>query len=287
MKHLNNINLTIMTKFYPFILALFFNLNAFASQKPQIQLANIYHDNINVTQYLVSEKLDGIRAYWDGKNLISRQGKIFHAPPFFIQDFPQTHLEGELWISRNNFELTSSIIRKKKPNSTEWQQVKFMIFDLPKSNLTFTKRYEAMQKIVNLAKSKYLKIIQQAKIDDEKSLMNLLTKTVKKGGEGLMLHKKDSFYKALRNDDILKLKTYQDAEAKILKHLPGKGKYQGMLGAVLVENNEKIRFKIGTGFSDDQRKNPPKIGSIITYKYYGKTKNNKPRFASFMRIRKE
>ena len=91
--------------------------------------------------------------------------------------------------------------------------------------------------------------------------------------------------RATRNDDLLKLKTYLDAEARVLKIISGKKKFQGMMGAILVENEEGIKFKIGSGFSDSTRKNPPAIGSIITYKYYGKTKDNKPRFASFLMIR--
>ena len=58
-----------------------------------------------------------------------------------------------------------------------------------------------------------------------------------------------------------------------------------MLGAILVEYKDGVRFKIGSGFTIQQRQNPPAIGTIITYKFYGKTKNNKPRFASFLRVR--
>jgi DNA ligase-1 len=85
----------------------------------------------------------------------------------------------------------------------------------------------------------------------------------------------------------LKLKTYEDAEAVVIAHLPGKGKYQGMMGALLVEMPDQRRFKIGTGFSDAQRADPPPIGSTITYKYFGKTSTQLPRFASFLRVRNE
>jgi DNA ligase-1 len=275
---------------FVFVLSFFlgcFLHSSFGKGVLQIQLANIYNDNIDVSDYLISEKLDGIRAYWDGNNLISRQGNVFSAPDWFVKDFPKTHLEGELWISRGSFELASSIISKKIPEDKEWKKVYLMLFDMPKHQGSFLQRFEQMKKIVEKSQSKYLKVIDQQEISSQEELMKKLNKIVKNGGEGLMLHRKNSLYKATRNNDILKLKTFEDEEAKVISYIAGKGKYKGMMGSILVENKAGIRFKIGGGFSDEERKNPPKIGSIITYKFYGKTKNNKPRFASFIRVRNE
>jgi DNA ligase-1 len=258
-----------------------------AAKAPAIQLANIYHQDVNINDYLISEKLDGVRAYWNGQDLISRQGIIFAAPKWFIANFPKNALEGELWIARNQFDLTSGIVRQKQANNDKWQQIRFMIFDMPKHKGNFAQRLQEMKRLVNKANSPYLQFIEQYNVSNHQDLMHQLDDIIQKGGEGLMLHKADSLYQAKRNDDILKLKKFQDAEAIVIAHAAGKGKYKGMLGSILVENEEKIQFRIGTGFSDKQRRNPPKIGSIITYKYWGKTKNNIPRFASFMRIRYE
>lgn len=264
---------------------LFFISPSFAQVKPEIQLANIYHENINVADYFVSEKFDGVRAYWDGKNLISREGNIFNAPKWFIEDFPTQHLEGELWISRGSFEELSGIVRQENPENSSWKKIRFMLFDMPKQEGIFADRLKVMKKLVAKSDSKYLQIIDQFKVENHEELIKELKKIVKNGGEGLMLHRADSLYKATRNDDLLKLKTYQDEEAIVISHIEGKGKYEGMLGAILVENRDKIQFKIGSGFTDEQRNSPPKIGDIITYKFFGKTKNNKPRFPIFMRIR--
>ncbi len=266
-----------------FFFTIFFVSNSHAASKPQIQLANIYRDDIVITDYLVSEKLDGIRGYWTGEKLISRQGNEIHAPKWFIKDFPNEVLDGELWIARGQFETTSSIVRQEIPNDKDWQKINFMIFDMPQNPDIFSKRFEEMKKI----KAEHLKVVDQFKIESHEALINLLERIVKNGGEGLVLHRANSFYKAERNDDLLKLKTFEDAEARVISYVEGVGKYGGMLGALWVENNDKIRFKIGGGFSDEQRKNPPKIGAIITYKFFGKTKNNTPRFASFMRVRDE
>jgi DNA ligase-1 len=274
-------------KIKAFLLFFFVFSNANSANPPKIQLANLYHEGVNLDEYLVSEKLDGVRARWNGKNLISRQGNLFNPPKWFIENFPKEELDGELWVARGKFEEASSIVRKEIPHGVEWQKVHFMIFDLPKSSEVFALRYEHLKKIIHGANSKYLQLVEQFEVPNHATLMKLLDATVKNGGEGLMLHRKSSQYQAIRSDDILKLKSFEDTEAVVIAHIQGKGKLKGKMGAILVENDEKIRFKIGGGFSEEQRKNPPKIGSRITYKFFGKTKNNTPRFPSFMRVRSD
>ncbi len=260
-------------------------LNRAFAQAPQIQLANPYSDGVNLAEYLVSEKLDGVRGYWDGEKLMSRQGNVINAPEWFIKKFPSEALEGELWINRSSFEKVSQTTRCQTCDNEAWRDVRFMIFDLPKSSEIFSKRYEAMKILVAQADSKYLQVIDQFEVEDAAALKKNLNLVIKNGGEGLMLHRKNSRYIAKRTDDLLKLKTFEDDEAQVIAHIAGKGKNTGKLGALLVENSQKIRFKIGSGFSEEQRKTPPKIGSTITYKFFGKTKNGTPRFASFWRER--
>lgn len=255
--------------------------------KPQIQLANLYHKNIDIKNYFVSEKLDGVRAYWDGEKLISREGNIYKAPKWFTKNFPNQHLEGELWIGRGAFEQLSAIARRDNGNYDEagWENIHFMLFDMPKSKEIFEKRLQEMKMLAEKSGSKYLQIIEQKRFATHEELNKHLHEIVKNGGEGLMLHRGEALYEAARNDDLLKLKTFEDDEAIVISHIQGKGKYADAMGAILVENRDKVRFKIGGGFSDAQRKSPPQIGSVITYKFFGKTKNNTPRFASFMRAR--
>ena len=252
---------------------------------PKIQLATIYHKDIHVQDYWVSEKLDGVRGYWDGKHLISRQGHLYNAPAWFTAGFPDTPLDGELWIGRKKFALVSGTVRHKQADPQAWKKVSFMIFDMPRSTETFTKRVALMAEITANSPSPYLKMIKQIRVQNNKELQKLLEKVLAKGGEGLMLHKGTAHYQAKRSKDLMKLKKYQDAEAIVLKYIAGKGRNEGRLGAILVETPEGITFKIGSGFSDQERETPPAVGSTITYKYIGKTKNNIPRFASFMRVR--
>ena len=252
---------------------------------PALSLANVYHDGVDAAQYWVSEKLDGVRAYWDGNALYSRQGNRFHVPAWFVKDFPKTPLDGKLWMGRGAFETLSGIVRRKKPNDEDWRNIRFMVFDLPADSADFAGRLRRLKKIFSAIKSPQIGLVEQFRVADSAELKTTLRRVVSQGGEGLMLRKAVSRHKAGRSDDLLKLKLHEDAEAIVIAHLPGKGKYKGMLGALLVETSDGKRFKLGSGFSDQERRQPPPIGAIVTYKHYGKTRKGIPRFASFLRIR--
>jgi len=225
--------------------------------KPNLMLANIYHRDIDLSQYWVSEKFDGVRALWDGKQFISRGGNIYHAPDWFIADFPAERLDGELWISRQSFELLVSTVRDKQPDSEAWRKVKFMVFDMPDIAETFDQRLRHLNEVIHSARVPWLKAVEQIKLKDHKDLMKYLSAITQLGAEGLMLHKGSSLYRGKRSGDLLKLKPYEDAEAIVVGHISGKGKYKNMLGAITVALKNGDTFKIGSGFSDKERRNPP------------------------------
>jgi DNA ligase-1 len=256
-----------------------------AASPPQLQLANVYHDDIKLDNYWVSEKYDGVRAFWNGHQLLSRQGNIIQAPAWFIQPLPDAQLDGELWIARGMFDQVSGIVRRHSPTENDWQRVRYMLFDLPASSLTFDGRLRQLKSIVMRVDRPHVQLVKQEKLKTQELLMQKLDAVVAAGGEGLMLHRGSSSYKASRSDDLLKLKKYADAEAIVMSHISGKGKYVGLMGSILVETEDGNRFKIGTGFSDEERKKPPPIGSVITYKFFGLTSKGTPRFASFLRVR--
>lgn len=256
-----------------------------AVTKPDLLLAQDYQDNIDVRQYWVSEKLDGVRAYWDGKQLISRGGNIIQAPAWFTADFPPRPLDGELWLARQQFAQILSTVSKQQPVSSEWQQLAYYIFELPQAEGTFTERIRMMQLLVQQQNSPYLQVVPQFRVADRATLLATLTQLEQAGAEGLMLHHQDAHYKTGRSADLLKLKTYQDAEATVIGYRPGRGKYQGMVGALIVRTPEGLEFAIGSGLTDALRQTPPAIGSEITYRYNGYTSNGIPRFARFLRER--
>jgi DNA ligase-1 len=252
---------------------------------PDLPLAGIYQKGIDVRRFWVSEKLDGVRAYWDGHHLRSRQGNIYPAPDWYKARFPPIPLDGELWIGRGQFESLVGIVRKQVPDDAEWRRVRYMVFDLPEPDTPFTFRLKRLQRLLQRLNLSHLRPVPQYHLPDHNSLMRKLRQVVAAGGEGLMLHRADSLYQGGRSSDLLKVKSHLDAEAQVVGHIPGKGKYQGMLGALLVERPDGIRFRIGTGFSDRERRQPPAIGKQITYKYFGLTAKGIPRFASFLRVR--
>ena len=253
--------------------------------KPDIQLASHYDANLEVSDYLVSEKLDGVRGYWTGKQMLTRSGRDIALPISFIKGFPDYPVEGELWLGRGQFEQISALVRREQTLEQEWQSVRFMIFDLPEHPGTFEQRYIAMQKLVKHVDSKHLQAISQLSISDNTALFNQLDRVVDEGGEGLMLHYRQAFYQVGRSQFIVKLKPKYDAEAVVIGYTEGKGKYLGMLGALTVKTPDGVVFNIGSGLTDKQRKVPPAIGATITYQYSGFTQKGTPRFATFLRER--
>ncbi len=267
-----------------FIFSLTLITSLFGSDKKNLMLAKVYHADIDVREYLVSEKLDGVRARWDGKNLRSRNSKIFAAPFWFTANFPQETLDGELWSKRGDFAQISSIVNKKDAHEA-WKSLKLWVFDLPLEKSNFETRAQKIRTIVHQANSSYLAVVEQSSVKNNVVLMHQFEKIIAKGGEGLMLHKKSAFYKHGRSNDLLKLKQYLDAEAKVLGYKKGKGRLKNMVGSLKVENDDGVIFFIGSGLTDTQRKNPPPIGSKITFRYQSFTKNGIPRFPVFLRIR--
>lgn len=260
---------------------------AAAAEAPAILLAEVYRNQVDVSRYLVSEKLDGVRAIWDGESLRFRSGRAIKAPQWFIAGLPKQALDGELWLGRGSFERLSGIVRREQPDDAEWRSVRYMIFELPGVPGSFRERVTAIRELVRQADVPWLQEIEQFQAVDRSSLQERLDQVVQAGGEGLMLHRADAAYETGRSDTLLKLKPWDDAEAEVIGHLPGKGKYVGMLGALRVRTADGREFSLGTGFTDEQRRNPPAISSTVTYRYRDLTRHGLPRFASFMRLRVE
>lgn len=260
---------------------------AVVAAAPEILMANVYRNEIDPAPYLVSEKLDGVRAIWDGQSLKTRSGRVINAPAWFVEALPAVVLDGELWIARQRFDEVSGIVRREVPIDAEWHKVRYMLFELPGASGTFAERVEQMQAIVAKANVPWLQVIEQHPVVNRENLKKWLVRVVKQGGEGLMLHRADALYETGRSDTLLKLKPALDAEGVVVRHLPGKGKYEGMLGALEIRLADGKLLRLGSGFSDEQRKNPPPRGAVVTYRYRDLTANGVPRFATFLRIRED
>ncbi len=255
------------------------------AESPFLQHAQNYQSGINLSDYWVSEKLDGVRAYWDGNQLMTRRGFRIPAPEWFVKGFPKIALDGELWSSRGEFEFISSTVRKHQPQPEQWRRLRYMVFDAPKIPGSFSQRLVRYKKIIEESDAPYLQWIRQDKVSDEKTLFLRLEETIAAGGEGLMLHHVQAMYLKGRQKGLLKLKKIEDAEGTVIAYSAGKGKYLGEIGALWIEDDKGLKFKLGSGLTDVMRENPPSIGTVVTYRYSGLTSKGLPRFARFWRIR--
>ena len=257
-------------------------------EPPKVLLAKAYEQGThNPVGMWCSEKLDGVRAWWDGTNFWSRQGNLFYAPNWFKALFPNNIvLDGELYLGRNMFQETVSIVRTQSMSTEEnqrWEKMAFHIFDIPShADLPFEDRLHLMQ--TTLPIGTHLQVVAQQLLTAQDDLNQLLEEINAKGGEGLMLREAGSKYVHSRSSTLLKVKSFADDEAKIVGYVSGKGRLAEIVGSLSVEGRDGTKFKVGSGLSDEQRRNPPEIGTIITYRYQEKTKDGKPRFPTFVGI---
>ena len=243
--------------------------------------------DIDPRGFLVSEKYDGVRAWWDGRTLRFRSGLPIAAPGWFTAQLPREAVDGELWIARGQFEVVSGIVRRARPVDAEWRRVRYMLFEMPHAAGTFAERSAALHALVARSRSQALVGVEQRTVGDRAALQRRLAEVVRGGGEGLVLHRADAPYVGGRSEALLKLKAQQDAEAVVIGHIAGRGKYAGLLGALQVRSDDGARFALGSGFSDAQRADPPPIGTVVTYTYRGITAAGTPRFATFLRVRSD
>ncbi|MEY2507213.1 MAG: ligase 1 [Verrucomicrobiota bacterium] len=256
------------------------------NQTPHLLLANVWNPSIDPTGWWMSEKYDGLRGYWDGQKLWSRKGNLIHAPDYFLAELPRdVALDGELWIGHGKFEETMSIVRSETPDD-RWNSVRYMVFDAPQANGTFEQRLQFLRATVPEG-NRFVKVVAQARCQGVTQLLAERDRVVREGGEGLMLRQPESAYEARRSPTLLKVKPYDDAEATVTAHEPGKGKFAGKLGALRVRADDGRQFSIGSGLTDADRESPPPVGTVITYRFRGLTAKGLPRFPSYLRIRRD
>lgn len=265
--------------------------------KPPFELAELWQEGQSLDGWWVSEKYDGVRVYWDGYALLTRNGYRVPVPVEWTAGWPREPLDGELWAGRGQFQRVQALVARQpgydetaEAQSSAWSTVRFMVFDMPAHSGNFDARMSAAQALLGRLppQAKHMQWVSQRRVLDEAQLQALLHEVVRGGGEGLMLRRAAAHYRAGRSPHLRKLKMYEDAEARVIAHIPGRGRHAGRLGALLVEAPDGRRFRIGTGLKDAQRDRPPPIGSWVTYRYRGlHAGSGLPRFASFLRAHDE
>ncbi len=262
------------------LLSLLFFSSAFA----QSPLLLKKYTNQQITGWLMSEKLDGIRALWNGKELTTRQGKKLAVPDWFLQGFPPFAMDGELWSKRGAFEQIQSIVMRKKAHA-DWRQLTYNIFDIPEQKGGLSKRLAVLQQWMAQNTTPYLRIIPQISCRNKEHLLKFQQEIEAVGGEGVVLRDPDAPYIHGRTATALKVKRFDDTECTVISYNQGKGQFKEVTGSLNCCLSNGITFALGSGLNASQRKHPPAIGSLITFKHQGWTAKGMPRFPVFLHIR--
>lgn len=254
---------------------------------PPVELVDVYRGGVDLSHYWVSEKYDGVRGYWDGHRLLTREGSVVAVPAWFTQHWPKTPMDGELWVGYGRFERVSALVRSAGAGDPAWHAVSYRVFDLPTHGGDFDARVPAIRVAVAAIGDPWVVAVPQFHVADEADLHAELKRVLDKGGEGLVLHRGDAPYAAGRGAGLLKVKPYEDAEARVVAIKPGSGRLAGKMGSIEVITPDGRRFALGSGFSDVDRAHPPAAGAWVTYRFNGLTNRGMPRFARFLRLRPE
>lgn len=258
---------------------------AWTATPPPVELVDVYRGGVDLSDYWISEKFDGVRGYWDGHRLWTREGAVVPAPAWFTRNWPDTPMDGELWAGYGRFEQASTIVRSAGSDDAAWRGMSYRVFDLPAHGGDFDARVPAIRAVVARIGDLWVVAVRQFRVENEAQLHAALRRVLDKGGEGLVLHRGDAAYRAGRDAGLFKLKPYEDAEAKVVAIKPGRGRLTGMMGSIQVRTPDGHRFAIGSGFTDEERIHPPPIGSWVTYRFNGRTDSGLPRFVRFLRRR--
>lgn len=261
--------------------------------RPQLLLLKEYKEGQKLDGWVMSEKLDGVRAYWNGRQLFSRNGHLFAAPDWFIADFPPFELDGELWMEREAFAQTLAIVRRAKPH-LGWSDLTYQIFEVPQQPGGLMARLDKLRDYLGDYPNPYLRIIEQSPVESVVNLHKVHSRIIKIGGEGLVLRDPDALYHSGRSSLALKLKQRQDGECRVVGYTQGRGRFSGGIGALICEivpgqfshlSADMRKIKIGSGLNHGERQNPPAMGSTLTFQYMGLTRRGLPRFPVYLRVR--
>ena len=256
------------------------------AESPVLQQASVYTGKESIAGWLMSEKLDGIRGVWTGARLTTRKGVAIHAPQWFTADFPPFALDGELWRRQGDFAFVQNTVMDDQP-SPAWREITYNIFEVPDAAGDFPSRLARAAEWFGRHPASHVSIIDQIVCRGTDHLHQFLQKVESLGGEGVIVKDPRLGYHTGRSPHVLKVKSFSDMEGTVVAHNPGKGKFAGLMGSLTLKLDNGARFNLGTGFSIAQRRDPPPVGTVVTFKYQGLTPNGIPRFASFLHIRKD
>jgi len=244
-------------------------------------LAETYDDGLDPTGWWISEKLDGMRALWTGRRLLTRNGNPIEAPFWFTIDLPDEPLDGELWVGRGGFQRTLSIVRGRAERG-RWSDVRFMVFDAPARPGGFEQRLGWAMAWFRANPSSHAQCVLQKRCRGRAHLEAELERITSRGGEGLVLRRAGSAYEPRRAECMLKVKRFDDAEAVVVGYESGRGRNAERVGALRVRLAGGVEFRLGTGLSEREREAPPQIGVSVVFRHCGVTDSGVPRHATYV-----
>ena len=266
----------------------------------QVMLAHKYNPGMHlykptlkrkrdISNWCIYDKIDGVRATLQDRSLVSRTGRKFSVPTDYIEELKDHYgdlaLDGELIHVSNKFDTTVSIVRDqtKKNNMHYWKDIVYIVFDIIDTSLPFKGREEKLESLDYTVNTKHLKA--NAIVTSNDTVNKELTKAIALKKEGLIIRNPEAVYEYGRSHNLLKVKEFSDEEVTVKSIYKGEGKHKGRAGGVVCLRDSGEEFRCGTGFSDEQRENPPKVGDRITVRYFELTKDNIPRFPIYIGVR--
>ncbi|MBN2646564.1 MAG: DNA ligase [Thiotrichales bacterium] len=275
-----------------------------ANQAELEQLGDLIEKEANnpQVQWVMSRKYDGVRAFWDGQQLLSRSGLTIKAPSWFLDALPPFAIDGELWIATGAFAQVNGLLKRTSitpENELLWRQVRYWIFEVPNYSGNLFARLQPLASFLQQQPDSPIRIVEQRVVKRSADLQRFYQALLALGGEGVIVRDAALPYLTGRLSRVYKLKPYHDAECIVRAYKPGKGRLQGKVGALVCEliaeqqarlfpklpQHRPVLIALGSGLSDQQRSEPPLIGSLVTFRYRGLTERGLPRFAVFMRER--
>ncbi len=148
----------------------------------------------------LSEKLDGWRCLWTGREFLTRRGHVPHAPAWFLAGMPALPLDGELWAGRGAF---GTIQRNALSQAGDWRGILFCPFDVPASG---TRIEDALATLRALRLPSHVRPVEYRRCASSAEAIAILRSLQAQGGEGAMLRRPGSRYQPGRTSDLLKIK---------------------------------------------------------------------------------
>jgi DNA ligase-1 len=219
-----------------------------------------YHDE-NPEGWFMSEKLDGMRAYWDGERFWSKNMSIIDVPESFTAGFPTFPVDGELWGGYEKIDSTVYALKqacRKKKRNIDWSNIKFCAFDAPQEEGSYDKRHLFLQN--NLSQCCNISLIPMQKCGGHDHLHQHLAEILDKGGEGIILYHPATPYQPGRTRNVLKFKKYFEASVTF-SHV----KRDSYNLVCKQENGKLIYLKCTRGFC----LSPPEVGEKILVRHQG------------------